>query len=317
MKHRKQILALLVVIVASFMLSGCANSEYMSSALGDGFGFWDVFVYPMAGIIWAVGKTIGFHNYALTLVFATLIVRSLAWPVYAKSNDMQLKMQIVQPELTKIQKKYEGKDDPDSKQRLQMETMALYKKYGIGMGGCITPIIQMPIFLGFYYAIRKIPASIATFEETGVKHWLDIFNSTSIFGVDLTTGIAKTDAGAWNWNNQTWGIIILAALVGITQVVSIFITNMRQKKQKAKQESNLPDYRKKEATDPKAKTSQMTMKMMLYVMAVMMIVFVIQSPAALGLYWVVGNAFTTLQSYIGFLNTEKRVEKLKSKHVGV
>ena len=57
-----------------------------------------------------------------------------------------------------------------------------------------------------------------------------------------------------------------------------------------------------------------TMKFMLYFMAVMMVVFVWGSPAGLGLYWVVGNIYSTLQSYLGQLGQEKRLEKLKQKH---
>ena len=133
----------------------------------------------MAGIMWCIGKTIGFGSYPITIIIATIVVRTLAWPIYAKTNDMQLKMKLVEPEMQKIQKKYEGKEDQESKQRMQMETMQLYKKYGIGIGGCVMPIIQMPIFLGFYYSIRKIPACM---QIDG--HWLQFFkDKTSILHV--------------------------------------------------------------------------------------------------------------------------------------
>jgi YidC/Oxa1 family membrane protein insertase len=105
----------------------------------------DLFVYPMAGIMWVIGKTIGFGSYPVTIIIATIVVRTIAWPIYGKTNDMQLKMQLVQPEMEKIQKKYAGREDQESKQRMSMETMQLYKKYGIGFGGCLMPFVQMPI----------------------------------------------------------------------------------------------------------------------------------------------------------------------------
>ena len=52
---------------------------------------------------------------------------------------------------------------------------------------------------------------------------------------------------------------------------------------------------------------------MLYFMAVMMVVFVWNSPAGLGLYWVIGNIYSTIQSWVGQLNPEKRMEKMKQK----
>lgn len=306
MKNKKKILLLLVLIALVFTLSGCASQAYMKEPLGKGFGFWDIFVYPMAAIMWLVAKTIGFGSYAITLIISTIIVRTLGWPIYAKSNDMQLKMTLVQPEMAKIQKRYEGKEDPQSKQQMQMETMQLYKKYGIGIGGCILPLLQMPIFLGFYYAIRKIPACM------GVDgHWLNIFgDSTTLFGIDLTKTMTEAGGGSF----QKGGVIVLAVLVAITQVISIVLSMVRQKKQKEQQESTVPEYRKSKNQQGQAKTGQKTMQYMMFFMAAMMVVFVLQSPAGLGLYWVIGNIYTTFQTWIGFKNSEKRLEKLKSKH---
>ena len=295
------------------ILTGCAKSDYIDKALGDGFGFWDIFVYPMAGVMWLVGNSIGFHNYAITIIIATLIVRTLAWPIYAKTNDMQLKMKIVQPELDKLQEKYAGRDDPESKQRMQLEQMQLYKKYGIGFGGCLMPLIQMPIFLGFYYTIRKIPACM---EIDG--HWLNIFNNTKLFGVDMLlsrtegTGEVLFKLFGNDFTAQKIGVIVLAILVGVTQVISIILSNRRQKKAKENSVSDIPEYRRPKQTEQQ-KSSEGMMKIMMYVMAGMMVIFVWQSPAALGLYWVVGNLYTTLQSWVGEKRSGERLEKLKKK----
>ena len=316
MKKIKNVFLLVVLIVFLLTLSGCAKTTYMETPLGEGFGFWDIFVYPMAGIMWLVGKTIGFGDYALTIIFSTLIVRTIAWPIYAKSNDMQLKMKIMQPEIDKINAKYANKTDEQSRQRQQMETMQLYKKYGVGIGGCIMPIIQMPIFLGFYYALRKLPASMAI-----EGHWLNIFKNTKLFGVYLTitrTGSELSEESLaaitdFNAKVQNWGVIILAILVGLTQAVSIIISEIRQKKVQKAQESGIPEYRRAQNQNPQAKSSGTAMKVMLYFFAVMMVIFVLQSPAALGLYWVVGNIYTTGQTAIGQLTSNKRLEKLKKK----
>ena len=76
--------------------------------------------------------------------------------------------------------------------------------------------------------------------------------------------------------------------------------------------SHLPDYRKPQQTDQQKMTGN-TMKFMLYFMAVMMVVFVWGSPAGLGLYWVVGNIYSTIQSWLGQMSQEKRLEKMKQK----
>ena len=316
MKKSKKVFMLLALLVLLLTLSGCAKSTYMETPLGEGFGFWDIFVYPMAGIMWLVGKSIGFGDYALTIIFSTIIVRTIAWPIYAKSNDMQLKMKIMQPELDKLNAKYANKTDETSRQRQQMEMMQIYKKYGVGIGGCIMPFIQMPIFLGFYYALRKLPASMAI-----EGHWLNIFNNTKLFGIYLTitrTGAELGEEGLaaipdFNAKVQNWGVIILAILVGLTQAVSIIISEIRQKKVQKEQESGIPEYRRAQNQNPNAKSTGTAMKVMLYFFAVMMVIFVLQSPAALGLYWVIGNVYTTGQTAIGQLTSKKRLEKLKKK----
>ena len=316
MKSKKNLFLTLLLVLMMILLVGCGNKdpEAMSRPI-DGFTeFWDLFVYPMAGIMWVIGKTIGFGNYAVTIIIATLVVRTIAWPIYAKTNDMQVKMQLVQPEVEKIQKKYAGKEDQESKQRMAMEQMQLYKKYGINMFGCLMPLIQMPIFLGFYRTISRMPNSIKA------ENWIGkVFSNTKIFGVDMmlkqneVIGELGDVVESTDWTNQKIGVVVLAVLVGITQIISIVLSNKRQKKQQDAQVADIPEYRRPQQTDQQKMTAN-TMKYMLYFMAAMMVLFVWQSPAGLGLYWVIGNIYSTLQSYLGHLGSEKRLEKLKQKH---
>ena len=301
---------ILVIAVGLSVLVGCANRNTNEAELYKpliGFtGFWDIFVYPIAGIMWLMGKSVAFGNYGVAIIFTTLIVRTIAWPIYAKTNDMSLKMQLMQPELDKIQQRYAGKDDQQSKQRMSMETMQLYKKYGIGVSSCLMPFIQMPIFIGFFNAVSRMPA---TFALEG-SNWLkDIFaGHTTLFGINLTIQISDEAATS----GDKWAIYILAGLVGITQVASILLSQLRQKKQKQKSQSSIPEYRRPQQTDQQKQTTLM-MNIMLYGMAVMMVFLVIRRPAGLGLYWLVGNIYSALQAQIGAMQSEKRLEKLRKK----
>ena len=105
MKNKRNIIITLLLVVLMFTLTGCnSDPEDLVRPIQGFTEFWDIFVYPMAGIMWVIGKTIGFGNYPLTIILSTLVVRTIAWPIYAKTNDMQLKMQLVQPEMEKIEK---------------------------------------------------------------------------------------------------------------------------------------------------------------------------------------------------------------------
>ena len=57
------------------------------------------------------------------VLFATIIVRTICWPIYAKSNDYMLKMQLLNPELQRLQQKYALRKDPEAQQQMQMEMM--------------------------------------------------------------------------------------------------------------------------------------------------------------------------------------------------
>lgn len=307
MTNKKRIALLIMIFVSLILLSGCRAVDE-TRAIGQGFQFEDIFIYPIAGVMWVVAKTIGFGNYGLTIIFTTIIVRTLAWPIYAKTNDLSLKMKLAQPEQARIQKKYEGRDDEISKQKMQIEIMQLYKKYGIGLGGCLTPILQIPIFIGVFRTISRMPATILG--EGGVLlksgHWLRVFDKVEIFNVNLLLRQTADPV-------QKWGVIIFAILVGLTQVFSIILTQIRQKKASADQFSDVPAYRRPQA-DSMQRQTQLSMNIMMFMMTAMMVLFVLRSPAGLGLYWLVGNIYSTGQSTITHLTSKKRLEKLKSKY---
>src|SRR5690606_23845738 len=106
---------------------------------------WDfALIIPISFIMSFFGGLFGLNSFAIGIIFATIIVRTLAWPIYAKTNDMSIKMAVAQPEMAKLQQKYQMRKDPASQQKMQMEMMALYKKHGISILGCFTPLMQMP-----------------------------------------------------------------------------------------------------------------------------------------------------------------------------
>ncbi len=85
-------------------------------------------------------------NYGIAIIFLTFVIRLLTFPLQYKSTKSMKKMQVIQPELKKIQEKF--KDNP---QRLQKESMELFKRAGANpLSGCFPLLLQMPIFFAFY-----------------------------------------------------------------------------------------------------------------------------------------------------------------------
>ncbi len=85
-------------------------------------------------------------SYAISIIFLTLCIRGILWPVQNKATASMRQMQALQPLQNELKEKY--KDDP---QRLNQEVIKLFKEYKVNpMAGCLPMFIQIPIFFGFY-----------------------------------------------------------------------------------------------------------------------------------------------------------------------
>lgn len=91
-----------------------------------------------------------FPNYGVSIILLTFLIRLLTFPLQYKSIVSMKKLQLVQPELTKLREKF--KDDP---QRMQKESMELFKRSGANpIGGCLPLLLQMPVFFAFYKVLN-------------------------------------------------------------------------------------------------------------------------------------------------------------------
>lgn len=89
-------------------------------------------------------------NWGVAIILLTICVRSVLWPVQARSNRTMKRMGLLSPKLKELQAKY--KDEP---QKVNTEMMKLYREYGVNpIGGCLPLLIQIPIFFGFYAVLR-------------------------------------------------------------------------------------------------------------------------------------------------------------------
>lgn len=89
-------------------------------------------------------------NWGVAIILLTICVRSVLWPVQARSNRTMKRMSLLSPKLKELQEKY--KDEP---QKINSEMMKLYREYGVNpVGGCLPLLIQIPIFFGFYAVLR-------------------------------------------------------------------------------------------------------------------------------------------------------------------
>ena len=110
-------------------------------------------------------------NYGIAIILLTVVSKVLFYPLTVKSMRSMKAMQALQPQINALRNKY--KSDP---QRLQKETMALYRENKVNpMGGCLPMFAQVPIFYALYLALSvSVELQGATFFCLG-----------RLFGVDL------------------------------------------------------------------------------------------------------------------------------------
>ena len=100
-----------------------------------------------------LGKFI--HNYGLIILIMTILIKIVVSPLTIKSYKSSAKMNVIKPEIDKLNEKYPKQEDALKKQQAMME---LYKRAGISpMGGCLPMLLQLPIL---YAMFRFFPASI-------------------------------------------------------------------------------------------------------------------------------------------------------------
>jgi len=147
-------------------------------------GLWtSVFVKPLAWLIIKVGTLV--KNYGLALILTCLIIRLALYPLTKKTAMQSELIKKAQPELAKLEKKYENKTSAEDQNKKAQEMMMIYQKYQINpVAGCLLTFVQLPLLFAFYEAINRTPA---IFEDTflgfelGKTPWIAIQNGEYIY----------------------------------------------------------------------------------------------------------------------------------------
>ncbi|RXZ84052.1 membrane protein insertase YidC [Paenibacillaceae bacterium] len=150
-----------LMLIGLLLISGCGMAN--GTIDGDTPGFFNHYViYPLSATLQYLADILH-DSYGFAIIAITLIVRLLLLPLmmrqYRSQHQMKAKMAVMQPEMKQLQDKYKDKTDVESKQKMQQEMMQLYQKHQVNplAIGCLPMLIQMPILMGLYSAIRLTP----------------------------------------------------------------------------------------------------------------------------------------------------------------
>ena len=219
-------------------------------------------------------------SWVLSIVGLVLVVRAALIPVFVKQIKSQRNMMLVQPELQKLQKKYKGKTDRDSRERFAKEQMELYKRTGSNpFSSCLPLLLQMPIFMGLFLVLNDSQQNKAGVGLLDANLALS-FSEAEIFGAKLSASFFSSD---------DINVKILAGIMIVLMSASQFIT---QKQIMAKNQN--PDVANSQFMQ--------TQKILLYVLPLVFLVSGVTFPLGVMTYWLVSNFWTMGQQFVVIRN---------------
>ena len=223
----------------------------------------------MSGIMWALDQ-IGIGSICLSIVLFTVLSKFVLLPLTIKQQKATRLQSVIQPEIQAIQKKYAGKRDSISQQKMMAEQQAVQDKYGVSMfSGCLPTLVQMPILFALYPVVYNMPKYVDYLTSANLIERYP--NMYTFLGIDLT------EAPGWKLSLA----ILIPILVAVSQYLSTKIMTATQKTPNGSE-------------NPMAKS----MKTMNLLMPLMLGFFAVNFPAFLGIYWIVQSVVTTLQMLV-------------------
>jgi YidC/Oxa1 family membrane protein insertase len=223
-------------------------------------------VSPSSGLAWG-GSIVGL----------VVVIRILLIPLFVKQINAQRGLQMLQPEMKKLQAKYKGKSDPESKKKQQEEMMKLYRDNGTNpLASCLPIVLQAPIFFTLFRVLNGIghhpqPIPRGLLNMTQATQAAD----AKIFGAHLSDKFI----GASSLSVQ-----IVCAVMIVAMSASTFLT------QKQLMSKNMPAS----AMDNPFAQQQ---KILLYVFPVIFAVSGVNFPVGVLLYWLTTNLWTMGQQF--------------------
>ena len=218
-------------------------------------------------------------GWALSIVGLTVVVRFLMIPLFVKQIHASRRMQLIQPEMQKIQAKYKGKSDPESRQKMTSETMDLYKRTGSNpFSSCLPILLQSPFFFALFQLLNNLP-HVATGAHAPIgpitPDVASVIEKSTIFGAQLSATFVGSD---------DLNVKILTAVLIVLMSLSTF-TTQRQLMRK-----NMPDA----ALDNPYMKQQ---KVILYLMPIFFAISGINFPIGVLLYWLTTNVWSMGQQF--------------------
>ncbi len=240
--------------------------------------------YAISGIMlgwhWLLSRFLdseGGLAWALSIIGLTLVIRVLLIPLFVKQIKSQRNMQLIQPKVKELQKKY-GHD----RQKLGEETMKLYKDAGTNpFASCLPLLLQMPIFFALFRLLDQAA-------KNGKAHGFLNTELAENFGASKIFGSIPISESFWQarvWGDTPDAAVMIVAVVLVVAMTATTFTTQRQLMSK-----NMP-------ADALSGPYAQQQKVLLYVLPLVFGISGVAFPIGVLLYWTTSNLWTMGQQF--------------------
>lgn len=252
--------------------------------------FTEVFVRPIINVLVLMYQGLSLlhipYPLGFSIILLTVVIRFLLYPLTHSQLKASKKMQELSPHLSKIKDRHKGDN-----QRIQQETMRLYKEHGVNpAAGCLPVIIQLPVIWSLYSVLQQIV-------DPNMKKVLSYVNvhTYDIDFLKLTRGIDQTFFGIplGQHPSQLMSIMPFIILIPVATGVFQFLQTKMMMSQNARAKQS-PLEKKKDGHEDFAAAFQ---TQSLYIFPAMIGFFSYSFPIGLSLYWNTFTVFGILQQY--------------------
>lgn len=213
-------------------------------------------------------------NYGVSIIFLTLVVNLLVFPLTLKQVRSTRAMQELQPEMQRLRKEY--KDDPETMNKMVMN---LYRERGASPLGCVFPLlVQMPIWFALFQVLRQPERGLPAGSALDMAR---LEGPLTFFGLNLAWEPSRVVSEA--------GILSLQALPYLAMVLIVIGTGYLQQKLIAPKSSTADQ-------SPQAQSMQRITKVLPLAFGAISYIW----PIGLNLYFATSNLFRTGQQLLIF-----------------
>lgn len=269
-------------------------------------------VKPIFNLLVFIYTLLPGHNFGLALIIFTVVVRLLMWPLVKKQLHHAKAIRKLQPELKKIKKEAKG-----DRQKESAMTMALYKEREVSPFGSLGVLaIQLVVLIGLYSGLNRVvkdPQAIIDFSYSFLQNlsWIKVlgdnisqFDASLLGFVDLTR--AALGPGGIYWPAMI--IVIGSAASQYFQSKQLMPTDKETRKlrQIMKEASHGKQADQAEVNAAIGRSTR-------YFIPIMIFIFTVNLPSALGLYWLVSGVVAYLQQAKILKQDEDELEEVADK----